>query len=127
MHTTGISWKTYTADLVGLAQDVRVSRHSGMSSRTAAQCLSGVVSLIAQRFGAARMQAACAELVRFDQAWTTSFGVLPCADGYVAEPIELLATVARGLLPLAGASALRAALSYWATESDPAAWMNLAK
>jgi hypothetical protein len=116
-------------DLGNLALAVKVSTHGGrLSARTAAQCLSGVVGLVAQRFGIRAMQDACAELVRYDAAWDTDLGKLPRDyTGAVGEALELVATVARGVLPLSGATALREALAYWATESDPAAWMSLAR
>jgi len=96
-----------------------------MSARTAARCLSGIVGLIARRWTADEMQYVCAELVRYDRAWLTSLSVLPSSHGRVSEPMQLLAVVARGLLPIAGVENLRAAVSYWASETDPAQWQAL--
>lgn len=99
---------------------------SGLSARIAARCLSGVVGLVALRWGTLAMQRACAELVRHDDAWASSFGKLPAGvDGRVTEPVEMIAVAARGILTLAGAQNMRAALSFWASESDPAVWTSV--
>lgn len=96
---------------------------AAMSARQAARCLSGVVALIVRQWSVGDMQRACAELVRHEPAWRTSFGQLPTGDdGAVAEPVVLLAVVARGVLSLAGADNTRDALAFWASESDPAVW-----
>lgn len=125
--TTMQRWNDNLDDLNSLALGVRTSGHvAKMSARTVAQCLSGVVGLIASRWGAAVMQETCAQLVRTSSVWEHSFGRLPHENGTVPESITLVATVARGLLPLAGETAVRQALSFWATECDPAVWMALA-
>ena len=129
MTTTGQHWKTATDDLRTAAQSVRMTPANDgvMSSRTAAACLSGIVGLVSRRFSVDVMQETCAELARCDDAWATSFGRLPMTyDGRVSEPVQLIAVVARSLLPLAGADHLRAALSFWAIETDPAVWQAVA-
>lgn len=121
-------WNIETSDLRSRAVAVLRPDVAGqMSARTAARCLSGVVNLIAQRWGVLPMHRACADLARHDAAWRTSFAQLPTdAGGHVAEPVQLLAVVARGILSLAGAENMRAALSFWASERDPAIWASVA-
>lgn len=98
-----------------------------LSARTCARCLVGVVSLISRRWTVDEMQRTCAELARHDDAWATSFGRLPLErNGHPSEQTLLLTVVARALIPLAGADAVRAALSFWATENDPGVWTALA-
>lgn len=97
---------------------------STMSARTAARCLSGVVGLAARRYSVSAMQRACGDLARFDAAWSHS--QLPAGpDGRVSELVEMIAVVARGILPLCGVDAMRAALAFWASESDPAVWTSV--
>lgn len=101
---------------------------TSMSARTAARCLSGVIALVAREHGTVAMQRACAKLVRFSDAWRSSFGKLPVAFAdpeAVDEAIEMIAVIARGILPVAGAANMRAALSFWASESDPAVWTSV--
>ena len=116
-------------DLRARAVDVATSpsvRRGQLSAAEAAHCLTGVMSWIQRTSSAARMQEICAELARFDDAWTTSFGKVPLGvDGRVDANMALLATVCRGVLELAGGMNLRAALAFWATESDPAEWRKL--
>lgn len=122
-------WKDAIDDLRSRAQSVTSAPADGtgsMSPRTAAACLSGIVGLIARRWTTDEMQRTCADLVRFDPAWATSFGRLPHKNGIVSEQIMLVAVVARSLFPLAGAENLRAALAFWASEDDPAAWQSIA-
>lgn len=121
-------WKTDTADLRARACAVDESGcDPSISARTAARCLSGVIRLVADRHSVDAMQRACADLVRCDAAWDTRFGTLPRGwDGQVPEAIELIAVVARGILPLAGSTNMRAALAFWATEDDPSVWQRVA-
>lgn len=127
MRTTG--YNPQISDLRELA--VAVVRDAAlptpeMSARTAARCLSGVVNLIAQRWSVSEMQLACGMLARHRAAWTTQFGQLPTGDaGDVRESVQLLAVIARGILPLAGVANMRAALAFWACESDPAVWSTV--
>lgn len=124
------AWKNDITDLMDRARsvtDAPANDTSTMSARTAAACLSGIVGLVSRRFGVDAMQRTCAELVRYQTAWSTSFGLLPIGhDGEVSESTQLVAVVARSLLPLAGAANLRDALAFWAIESDPAVWNRIA-
>ncbi len=124
------TWKTDITDLMDRARavtDAPANDTGTMSARTAAACLSGIVGLVSRRFGVDAMQRTCAELVRYQTAWSTSFGLLPIGhDGVVGESVQLIAVVARSLLPLAGPKNLRDALAFWAIETDPAVWNQIA-
>jgi hypothetical protein len=120
-------WKDEIEDLTARAAEVTASiDESKMSARTAARCLSGICGLVARRWTVDEMQRTCAELVRHERAWATSFGDLPHVNGIVHERTQLVVVVARALLPLAGPANVRSALSFWATESDPAVWAAVA-
>lgn len=102
------------------------SPDQALTARSAARLLFGAVGLAATRYGVEAMQQACADLVCCDAAWETRFGTLPRAsDGTVAEPLALIASMARGILPMAGTAHLRAALAFWASERDPAVWQQM--
>lgn len=122
MHST--HWKTEISDLRNRARAVLDAPKDDLrlSARAAARCLSGVVGLVARQVSVDAMQRACADLVRCARAWETQLGFLPTVDGKVPGAIEMIAVVARGILPLSGPEAMRDALSFWATENDPAAW-----
>lgn len=130
MSTTPLHWKNQIDDLRGLAQSVRTApapQGQTMSARTAAACLSGIIGLVSRKWSVDVMQQTCAEVVRCRDAWATSFGLLPAGyDGRVTESTQLIAVVARSLLPLAGAEAVRDALAFWASEDDPAIWQAVA-
>jgi len=129
MTAAGAYWKDDIDDLKSRALPVLEQTSDAparMSARQAAAVLSGIVGHIARTRTLDHAQRACAELVRFEPVWATSFGRLPHRNGYISEDVALVATVARSLLPLAGVDALRAALSFWATEDDPAAWQRVA-
>ena len=121
-------WKDKVDDLRTRAESVicASSEAPTMSARTAARCLSGICGLISRRWTVDDMQRTCAELARHERAWSTSFGDLPHKNGVVCEATQLLSCVARGLLPLAGVDGVRAALSFWAVETDPAVWQSVA-
>jgi hypothetical protein len=127
MQNTNCHWKTETSDLRARAADVAIGGASPrMSARTAARCLSGVVSHVDRQWSRDVMQRACAELVRCDATWSTSFRVLPSrVDTDLTSAVELIAVVSRGILPLAGVEAMRAALAFWATEEDPSVWVSM--
>lgn len=126
MSVATLHWKNTIDDLRSRAMAVSTApADTSMSARTAAACLSGIVGLISRRWTSDVMQRACAELVRHEPTWTSSFGRMPLENGFVSEPVQLLAVVARSLLPIAGAENLRAALSFWASEDDPAAWLTV--
>lgn len=123
-------WKSKIDDLRDRAQVVTSGPVASerLSARTCAKCLVGIVSLISRRWTVDDMQRTCAELARFDDAWTTSFGRLPLErNGLPSEPMQLLVVVARSLLPIAGPDNVRAALSFWATEDDVGVWTSLAQ
>lgn len=94
-----------------------------LCARSAARCLSGIVALLSRRFGTDVAQLAAQRLAADDDAWAKRLAVLPAVDdARVATAIDDLATIARGVLPLAGADNLRAAVAWWGTERDPAQW-----
>lgn len=127
MHTIP-NWKSEIADLRVRARAVTApSADVRMSARAAAACLSGVIALVSKRWSVDAMQRACADLARHEPAWESSFGRLPHGpNGAVTEPVEMIAVVARGILPLASEDSMRAALAFWASESDPAEWQRVA-
>lgn len=95
-----------------------------VSARQAAAILSGICRLVAMRFGVDAMQCACADLA---QLTPMDFSLLPTAyDGRMPEQLSLIASVARSVRQIAGEETLRAALSFWATENDPAVLSQIA-
>jgi hypothetical protein len=129
MRTGGVYWKDQIDDLRSRAANVFPASPvaSTLTPLAAARCLHGIVSLVARRWTVDEMQRTCAELVRCDRAWETSMGVLPHTNGFVTEQTQLIASVAAGLLPLAGINGVRDALSFWSVEDDPAVWSAVAK
>lgn len=124
-----IKWNGRLDDLRSRAVEVMTSpsvRPARLSASEAAHALVGVMSWVQRQSSVEAMQEAAAELARFDDAWSSTFGTLPRREnGRVDEHVALMAVVCRGLIELAGAVNLRAALSFWATESDPAVWQKL--
>lgn len=131
-----IHWKNTADDLRARAARVTddvgaVVRMAGpgskLTARVAAQILSGIVSHVANTYGKDEMQAACATLVRNEPTWQTPGVVRVPADhdGRVSEAVKLIALVAHGILPLAGADNVRDALSFWATEDDTGVWTRV--
>lgn len=122
-----LHWKQSIDDLRGHAAEVIAAPAAGesiVSARQAAAILSGICGLVARRHGVDVMQQACAELARLAPM---DFGNLPAGyNGAVPEQVSLIASVARSIRPLAGENNLRAALSFWATEEDPAVWNLIA-
>jgi hypothetical protein len=130
MRSTSPYWKDDIADLRSRAENVFPTASLGdakLTSLAAARCLHGIVRLVARRWTVDEMQRTCAELVRCDLAWQTSMGVLPHTHGVVSEQTQLIASVVAGILPLASVNAVRDAVSFWATEDDPAVWSAVAK
>lgn len=128
MAGENLFWKDDIDDLRSRAESVvrASSSEAPISARTAARCLSGICGLISRRWTVDEMQRTCAQLARYEHAWTTALGRLPHTNGFISEPTQLVACVARGLIPLAGAEGVRAALSFWASETDPAVWQAVA-
>lgn len=122
-------WKNDIDDLLARATDVMAApqlRRGSLNAAEAAHVLAGIMSLVQRLSGCEAAQKACADLVRHDAAWSSSFGDLPVLyNGRVSQEILLIAVVCRGLCEMTKPEALRAALSYWATETDPSAWAKL--
>jgi len=124
-------WKGDITDLRSCAEAVMTSPATAsapMSARNAARVLHGVMSHISRRWSVDEMQRACAELVRHNDAWVSNFTYLPHEPGEAAsEPVQLVAVVCRGLTGITSPSDLRAALSFWATETDRSVWAELVR
>jgi hypothetical protein len=122
------TWRIDIEDLRAYAHDVHTqTTPQAIHARSVAQCLSGVIGLASRRYSLSEVQASCALLARHARTWETSLGDLPRgADGRVSELVEMIAAVARGMYPLAGARGVRSALAFWACERDAAVWMSLA-
>jgi hypothetical protein len=128
MKDTRNNWRADISDLREHAKRVQTpSLTQDLHAISVVQCLSGIIGLGAIRYSLDTMQRACADLVRAKRAWETTLGELPRDHtGRVPEPIVMVAAVARGLYPIAGAENLRAGIAFWAVESDPAVWMSIA-
>lgn len=101
-------------------------RPGQISAREAAKVLSGVMSWVARTSSAEAMHDAAAALAAHDAAWSSSFRDLPIGDnGEVPPTIQMMATVARATLELAGVENLRDAVAFWASERDPGNWQAL--
>lgn len=131
-------WKNTAEDLRSRALHVTSEVAAAMSpltpasridARTAAKVLAGIVGHVARTWTVDIMQTACAVLARHEPTWDLSrpnLVALPIEnDGSVTEPVKLIALVAHGLLPLAGAANVRNALAFWATEDDPGVWTRI--
>lgn len=123
-----MSWKL---EIVKLREDATaVHAHAptvvGLGAREIARVLSGVTSIVARKHGVEEMQRVCAELVLDRAAWQSRLAVLPRkTDGYIDPELEMIATVARGLLHCSSVEAVRSALAFWASERDPAVWQSV--
>lgn len=125
MHTVP-AWRSAIPDLRCHASAVHdPDVPSSISARAAARCLVGVVQLLVNRYGADEMRRACAELA-CDAASTMLVELPRGVNGAVDESVQILGSIARGILPLAGVANLRAALSFWASESDAAVMQRVA-
>jgi len=125
-------WKLAADDLRARAQSVlnpvAAQRPGEISSRTAARVLSGIIGHVVRTWGVDVMQSACAQLARNEPTWDLgrpNLVSLPLENGEVTEPVKLIALVAHGILPLAGAKNVRDALSFWATEDDSGVWTRI--
>ncbi len=128
MSTTAAATKNADlSDLLVLAADVRSSLPAAFragNARDAVRAITGVAAWLANRVGVERMQACMAELAQHDAAWSAPFmRSLPTQyNNMVDESVALLATVTSPLAIPFGAQNLRAAMAWWATERDTAAW-----
>lgn len=122
-------WKNNAGDLRDRAHRVTTMAASSSyptSARQAAKVLLGIVRHVAATWSKDIMQRACAALARHEASWASvPLAKLPLENGAVPEPLKLIALVARGLLPMAGADNVRDALSFWAIEDDPATWTSV--
>jgi hypothetical protein len=102
-----------------VTQTCALRRPSGsphLSARAAASALAGIVSLVADQQGMGVMRSTCAKLARLDR-WDAVQG---------DSGLRILAAVVTGLAQVAGAENTRAALAFWACETDPAVWRDIA-
>lgn len=97
-----------------------------MSARAAAQCLSGVARLLGLQYGTEEMRRALAELASFAPAWETSLRALPMSRHGASQITADAAVLVRGVLALAGPANTRAALAFWACETDAATMQKFA-
>lgn len=100
---------------------------TGLAPREVARILAGVTGTIVRRHGVAAMQQACALLVLDTKAIPSGLTILPRDNvaGRVDPSVAMVAMVARGLLGASSPVAVRAALSFWASESDPGVWQTV--
>ncbi len=92
-----------------------------LGSRGAATALSGVIRLVVIHAGQDVMQRACARLARSRVGWTDLTG-----DARLDHAAALLVAAAEGVAAIAGYDNVRAALAFWACETDPAVWRDVA-
>lgn len=99
-----------------------------MTARQAARVLTGIAAWITQRSrgGAEQMRHAFYTLAAHDKAWTSEFKHLPNAGGVVDEHVVLLAVLCSSMIPDFGLRNVRSAVAFWATETDPSVWMDVA-
>jgi len=90
-----------------------------LGPKGAACAISGIVRLVATKHGLEVMQRSCAKLALLG----TPRG--PAPGHGVGDPTEMLAAAADGLAAVAGRANARAALAFWACETDPAVWRDV--
>jgi len=96
-----------------------------LDARGAASALSGVVRLVSIQHGHAAMQRACAKLAQWSEL--PELGRSWCTAKIASDQaVAVLAAVADGVAVVAGYSNTRAALAFWACETDPAVWRDIA-
>ena len=88
-----------------------------MTARDAASALAGIVDLTARQQGMSAMRSACAKLAARTDNWTSLQG---------DSALRILAAVAAGVALVAGLENTVAALAFWACETDPAVWREVA-
>ena len=91
---------------------------AALGAKGAACALSGVVRLVATKHGLGVMQRSCANLAL--SGAHLAVGPTP------REATEVLAAAADGVAAVAGRDNVRAALAFWACETDPAVWRDVA-
>lgn len=87
-----------------------------LGAKGAACALSGVVRLVATKHGLGVMQRSCAKLALLG----APVGPVPC------DATEVLSAAAVGVAAVSGRDNARAALAFWACETDPAVWRDVA-
>jgi hypothetical protein len=125
-----MNWKLEIANLRSRAEAVYTSSPArvGFGAREVARILSGVAHTCARRFGTERMQRACAVLVLDERVWSSCLAVIPREeDGTIDPAIEMFVVIGRGVMGAASLDTLSSALSFWASESDPTVWQEIAQ
>lgn len=135
MSTTALRKHDGLADLISLASavdtSVPVNAAGYLSAREAARTLAGVASWLGRggQANVRRMQQCMASLARWSPAWAPGDRLLydlpTMSDGRVDETIAMIAVCASTMVRLFGPVNLRAAVAYWASESDPASWQKI--
>lgn len=100
-----------------LARTVAVSQPGQLTARGAASALRGAVRLVANAHGTPQMRRACASL-----ALAGAWDVAAMRD----HDQIILASMAEGVATVAGRDNTVAALAFWASETDPNVWMDVA-
>jgi hypothetical protein len=92
-----------------------------LGPKGAARALSGVVRLVVIHAGQDVMQRACAKLARSRVGWSDMTG-----DIRLNGALAILSAAADGIAQVAGYDNVMAALAFWACETDPAVWRDVA-
>lgn len=126
-HPTPDQMDTLTA----MAGDVMASVASPLAIRTArdaTRALVGVAGWVSRKTSLPVMRRAMGTLALYAPAWDpiSPLRALPVVNGYCDEHVVLIASVASTLVPFFGASSIRAAMAFWATEDDAAVWQAIA-
>lgn len=122
------------SEVLALASDVMACvptpARATLTARMAARILTGVAAVLsrARRGGQESMRAAFYALAAHAPAWSSEspLHALPTVDGYADPDVVLIAAVASGMVPDFGLHNVRAAVAFWATETDPAIWQHVA-
>lgn len=91
-----------------------------LGAKGVACAIFGVVRLVATKHGLGVMQRSCAKLALLGAPVASAPG------DATGEATELLAAAVDGLATVAGRDNARAALAFWACETDPAVWRDVA-
>lgn len=122
---------TQSKELVALATEVTTSVSSPATSRSArdaARALIGVAGWISRAKSLPAMQKAMGDLAAYAPAWDAAapLRALPVVHGRTDEAVVAIAAVTSSLVPFFGAKSLRAAMAFWATETDASVWQAMA-